>query len=158
LAFICLFGFIKSVDVVKPIIPIFEIKNNDFRWFWILVWVVVVIGTWSREQVDVLKGASLLSDNSGKLNISAMDMWFVIHRYVPFLMLVFLVFRIRDKRFLPSVVKHYIILGILVLLQIFLGAVHIWFVVPAWTQILHVLAGSALLAYSFLLFLSSKRT
>lgn len=157
LAFICLFGFVRSVDVLSPIIPRFSVQNTDFRWFWLLVWFVVIIGTWSREQVDVLKGASLLSDYTGKLNISAMDVWFAIHRYVPFLMLVFLVFRARDKRFVPLVVKHYRILGILVLLQILLGAVHIWFVVPAWTQILHVLAGSALLTYSFLLFLSSKR-
>ena len=157
LAFICLFGFIKSVDVVQPIIPNFAQPNRDFNWFWLFVWAVVILGTWSREQVDVLKGVSMLADDTGKLNIPAMDMWFAVHRYAPFLMLVFLVSRIRNIQLNSPVKNHYWALAVLVGLQIILGVVHIWFTVPAWTQVLHVLVGSALLTYSFLLFLSSKR-
>ena len=162
LAFICLFGFIKATDIVSPIKPAFEVLKSDFKWFWLLILFVVILGTWSREQVDFLKqfGSISMSDNgSGSiLNVNAMDLWFAIHRYLPMAILVFVGYRWWQHKALRNLVKPYMGLFALVLGQISLGIIHIRFVVPEWTQVLHVLLGSALLTYSFLLFLSARKT
>lgn len=162
LAFVCLFGFIKSVDVITPVIPRFTVVNQDFRWFWLLILFVVILGTWSREQVDFLKqfGSIDMSDGGDAriLNVSAMDSWFAIHRYMPLLILAFLGYRWRQFKALRVLLGPYKWLFALVFTQIALGVIHIRFVVPEWAQVSHVLAGSALLTVSFLLFLSSKKT
>lgn len=162
LAFICLFGFIKATDVISPIIDRIESVNHDFKWFWLLILAVVILGTWSREQVDFLKqfgSIGMRNGDSGEiLNVSSMDVWFAIHRYLPMAILVFVGFRTWQAKAISQWYKPYLIVFSLVLSQIILGIIHIRFVVPEWTQVLHVLFGSALLAYSFLLFLSSRKT
>lgn len=162
LAFVCLFGFIKSVDVITPVIPRFTVVNQDFKWFWLLILFVVILGTWSREQVDFLKqfGSIDMLDgvNTRILNVSAMDSWFAIHRYMPLLILAFLGYRCWQFKALRVLLGPYKWVFALVFAQIALGVIHIRFVVPEWAQVSHVLAGSALLTVSFLLFLSSKKT
>jgi cytochrome c oxidase assembly protein subunit 15 len=162
LAFVCLFGFIKSVDVISPVIPRFTVVKNDYTWFWLLILFVVILGTWSREQVDFLKQFGSISMSEGTdpriLNVEAMDIWFAIHRYMPLLILGFLGYRWWQHKALRALVKPYQWLFGLVFAQIALGIIHIRFVVPEWAQVAHVLAGSTLLTVSFLLFLSSKKT
>jgi heme A synthase len=122
----------------------------------------VILGTWSREQVDFLKQFGSISMSEGTdariLNVEAMDIWFAIHRYMPLLILGFLGYRWWQHKALRALVKPYQWLFGLVLAQIALGIIHIRFVVPEWAQVAHVLAGSTLLTVSFLLFLSSKKT
>lgn len=162
LAFVCLFGFIKSVDVITPVIPRFTVVNRDYTWFWLLILFVVILGTWSREQVDFLKqfGSIDMSDgvNTRILNVESMDSWFAIHRYMPLLILAFLGYRWWQFKALRVLLGPYKWLFALVFAQIALGVIHIRFVVPEWAQVAHVLVGSALLTLSFLLFLSSKKT
>lgn len=162
LAFICLFGFIKATDVIAPIMPEVSVVKNDFKWFWLLILSVVIMGTWSREQVEFLKQFGSITMPDGDinqiLNVSGMDIWFGIHRYMPMVILAFLGFRWWQHKALRVLVRPYQYLFLLVLGQILLGIIHIRFVVPAWAQVGHVLFGSALLTYSYLLFLSAKKT
>lgn len=160
LAFFCLFGFVKATDVMGPILPKFRSVKKDFAWFWLLILMVVIMGTWSREQVDYLRQFGSIGTADGDsgqiLNVGAMDFWFAIHRYMPLFIIVFLAYRLWQHKALKELVKYYQILFALVLGQILLGIIHIRFVVPEWAQVGHVLTGSALLTYSYLLFLSAK--
>jgi heme A synthase len=45
---------------------------------------------------------------------------------------------------------------VLCALQIGIGVVHIWFVVPAWAQVSHVVVGSATITYIFAVYLSAR--
>jgi len=156
LAFLCLFAFILSIQKVSPVL---HIHNHDshLNWrllFW-LVFVVVLLGTWSREQVDILKNTNILyldGNAMGMLNFPKMGIAFVIHRYVPLLILIWAVYQYyKLKSF------HWGFVAVLSLLQISLGVIHIVYVVPSWTQIGHVFIGSALLTYSFLVTISYKK-
>ncbi len=161
LAFVCLFAFIKATQVTAPILAEFKSVKSDFTWLWIAVLIIVVLGTWSREQVDYLKQFGSISmqdgDRGSILNVVAMDVWFALHRYVPLILMGFIGFRWWQHKALIQLMKPYRNLFVLVLIQILLGVIHIRFVVPEWAQVMHVLAGSALLSYTFLLFLSAKK-
>ena len=154
----------------------FHDQGSKTKWrilFWI-IFVEVILGTWSREQVDSLKGSSLLyleGDLNGMLNYVGMDWLFMVHRFVPGAILVYSFWEFWKSRKLlganPSNLSNpsnpntttspWFILFILSLLQICLGAIHIVYVVPAWTQIAHVVFGSALLTYSYLVYISYKK-
>jgi heme A synthase len=41
------------------------------------------------------------------------------------------------------------------IVQIALGVIHIWFVIPSWAQVSHVVVGSALISYIFAVYLST---
>lgn len=156
LSFLCLFAFILSIEKVVPILNIHQ-QDSKLNWrilFWV-IFGVVLLGTWSREQVDILKNTNILyleGNPSGMLNFPSMGFAFVIHRYVPGIVLIWALyqyFKIKSS--------HWGFLAILSLLQICLGAVHIVYVIPTWTQIGHVVLGSALLTYSFLVLISYKK-
>ena len=105
------------------------------------------------------------------LNYVGMDWLFMVHRFVPGAILVYSFWEFWKSRKLlganPSNLSNpsnpntttspWFILFILSLLQICLGAIHIVYVVPAWTQIAHVVFGSALLTYSYLVYISYKK-
>ena len=156
LSFLCLFAFILSIQKVAPVLYN-HVQDTKLNWkilFWV-VFVVVLLGTWSREQVDILKNTNVLyldGKTSGMLNFRDMGFAFVIHRYVPGIILLWSIYQyFKMKSY------HWGLLAILSLLQICLGAVHIVYVVPAWAQIGHVVLGSALLTYSFLVLISYKK-
>ena len=48
------------------------------------------------------------------------------------------------------------VIAVLCALQIGIGVVHIWFVVPAWAQVSHVVVGSAIITYIFAVYLSAR--
>jgi len=54
-----------------------------------------------------------------------------------------------------SMSNPFMAIAILCAIQIALGVIHIWFVVPAWTQVAHVVVGSALITYIFAVYLAS---
>jgi cytochrome c oxidase assembly protein subunit 15 len=171
LSFFCLFAFVLAVQKVSPIIKLHH-EGNRSQWFflWLIVFVVVILGTWSREQVDMLKGSSMLyldGNSSGMLNYVGMDWLFIVHRFVPGAILLYSLREYWNSRKLvnqnsadfsnsvkPS--THWLMILVFTVLQICLGAVHIVYVVPAWTQIAHVVLGSALLSYSFMVWLSFR--
>ena len=169
LSFLCLFAFVLSVQKVSPIVKLHQ-EGSFQKWLylWLVVFVVVILGTWSREQVDMLKGTSRLfldGNPNGMLNYMEMDWLFIIHRFVPGVILVYSLREVLKSRRLlvvkhsepTNTITHWFIIFILSFLQICLGAIHIVYVVPAWTQIAHVVLGSALLSYSFIVLLSFRK-
>ena len=171
LAFLCLFAFIKALHVIQPVIPTFTVRNaGTIKWVWIILFVEVILGTWSREQVDALKAfGGLVSKDMGIpiggmsvypeiLNVMGMDGLFAIHRYLPVLILLYTGYQyIQSRRFDDNHIPWQW-LSLFAFTQIGLGVLHIWLVVPAWVQVGHVLLGSAILTYSFLLMLSVNKT
>jgi len=130
---------------------------------------IVIIGAWSREQVDGLRYTGQLyveGDTAGflgwgMLNIFAMDWVFVLHRYMPFVVLGWMIWLMRrlskEQAGLKLPIAHpYMMIALLCALQIALGVIHIWFVVPAWAQVAHVVVGSALITYIFAVYLSAR--
>lgn len=157
LSFICLFAFMKASDVSKSLITEHS-QNNRTQWVFLtgLLFIIVILGTWSREQVELLKSTNSLVELGGStLNIHSMDILFVIHRYSPLLIGLFGFFMFRQSQ-LKAFKSHGFWLFILSLIQILLGIVHIMFVVPKWTQILHVVLGSGLLTYIFAVTMSYR--
>jgi len=157
LSFICLFAFMKASDVSKSLFPVHS-QNNRTQWVFLtgLLFVIVILGTWGREQVEILKATgNLVESNGGMLNIHSMDILFAVHRYSPVVIGVFGFLMFRQSQLKPTE-SHGFWLFVMSLVQISLGAVHIVFVVPIWTQILHVVLGSGLLTYIFAVTLSFR--
>jgi len=161
-SFLCLFGFIAAIQKVSPILTI---HNQEDKKVWTILWFVifieVILGTWSREQVDILRSSSslYLNGNSNEiLNFTGMDALFAVHRYVPGVILILAVVKyFKTNNTFIQFKNHWFWIALLCFMQICLGAVHIVYVVPKWTQISHVVLGSGLLTYSFLVLLSFKK-
>jgi len=153
LAFACLFAFMMALH-----------KHNPYRWpgisnTWLLRWglflgtmTVVLLGTWTREQVDALRMQGILSDGT-HLNMADMDHLFTVHRYLPVLLAFWVVWFLRKlpgESLGTSELPYLLFVGIS-LIQVLLGAVNIWFLIPTWAQLLHVLFGSLLPVLAFYL-------
>ncbi len=160
LSFICLFAFIKAINVVVPVLKHHQQSEKKY-WniLWLALFVVVILGTWSREHIDQLRVAGELIDTeSGWINMAKMDALFAIHRYVPGLILIFAFLRLRaDNKSFFGWSQHWNKIAWLCVAQIAFGAIHIVYAIPQWTQIAHVVLGSGLLTYSYLI-LSAYRT
>lgn len=173
LSFMCLFAYMVSLHKAKS----FSFPGDDLldkkHWFflWVMVFLIVMIGAWSREQVDLLRLKGELYANGdtegflgyGMLNVFAMDWIFAIHRYLPFLILAYAIWWMRkqsDENLLRvRELKGRFPLKILVslcALQIGIGVVHIWFVIPAWAQVCHVVVASAIITYIFAVYLAVR--
>ncbi len=157
LSFICLFAFMRAVHLSKPLLK-WHSQNNLVQWRFLtgLLFVIVILGTWGREQVELLRAQNNLIENGGEiLNIYAMDALFSLHRYSPLIVGLFGFLMYRQTQ-LNAVKSHAFWLFAMSLVQISLGVIHIMYVVPVWTQILHVILGSGLLTYIFAVTLSFK--
>lgn len=155
LSYISLFGFIKAVEVHGTILKTHSI-GKSFQWsvLWKLVLFIVILGTWGREQVELLKIDSKLIEE-GMLNFRAMGKLFAIHRYLPAFVLLFSGYQWFKNKYVNSV-NHWLVIAIISFIQIALGAIHIVYVVPVWTQVLHVVIGSSLVTYLFLVHTSFR--
>jgi cytochrome c oxidase assembly protein subunit 15 len=162
LAFLCLFGFIAAIQKASPILQLHKQEKNKV-WFllWIVIFAEVILGTWSREQVDMLRSNSNLylnGNSNDMLNIFGMDALFAIHRYVPGVILIYALMKyFKSSQMFPKFKNHWYWITLICFMQICLGVIHIVYVVPKWTQISHVVLGSGLLTYSFLVLLSFKK-
>lgn len=171
LSFLCLFAYMVSVHKAVPFRfqGLSMLSSKQWFWLWLSVFFVVIIGAWSREQVDALRlGDQLFVDGDttgflgwGMLNVFAMDALFALHRYMPFVVLGWMIWLMRkqvndsNKATLP--LKHpLMVVALLCVCQIALGVIHIWFVVPSWTQVAHVVVGSGLITYIFAVYLASS--
>jgi len=162
LSFLCLFGFINAIQKAIPVLPMHNQENYKvWLLLWLVIFVEVILGTWSREQVDMLRASSnlFLNGNSNEmLNFMGMDWLFIIHRYVPGVILIYALMKyFKSSQIHPKFKNHWYWIALICFMQICLGAVHIVYVVPKWTQIAHVVLGSGLLTYSFLVLLSFKK-
>ena len=83
LSFLCLFAYMVSVHKAVPFRfqGLSILSSRQWFWLWLSVFFVVIIGAWSREQVDALRlGDQLFVDGDttgflgwGMLNVFAMD-------------------------------------------------------------------------------------
>ncbi len=170
LSFLCLFAYMVSLHKAGSFQ--FEglsvLSRKQWFWLWLSVFFVVIIGAWSREQVDTLRMADALyvdGDTAGflgwgMLDVFAMDWLFALHRYMPFVVLGWMIWLMRQQTLngvsVPrSMSNPFMAIAILCAIQIALGVIHIWFVVPAWAQVAHVVVGSALITYIFAVYLAS---
>ena len=172
ISFFCLFAYMVSMHKAKP----FFFEHTEIlstkKWFgvWVCVFVVLILGAWSREQVDQMRLAGRLyidADETaflgwGMLDVFSMDWLFSLHRYVPFLILGWMLWLIgkepktQDSNgFISKLKKPLWVISMICILQIALGVIHIWFVIPSWTQVCHVVVGSALITYIFAVYLST---
>jgi heme A synthase len=99
----------------------------------------------------------------GMLNVFAMDWIFAVHRYLPFVILGWMIWLMRKEAnkgnvsaSVLSLDNPLMVIAVLCALQIGIGVVHIWFVVPAWAQVSHVVVGSAIITYIFAVYLSAR--
>lgn len=170
LSFLCLFAFMASLHAFRNFS--FEnadlISSNQYFGLWVSVFLIVIMGAWTREQVDVMRMNGTLYAGGEKdflgygiLNVYAMDFIFSLHRYLPFLLLGWMIFLLKkaQKTGRTKPIGYHnplMVIAALASVQIALGIFHIWFVVPAWTQVLHVVVAGALISIIFALYLSSR--
>lgn len=170
LSFLCLFAYMVSLHKAGSFqfAGLSVLSRKQWFWLWLSVFFVVIIGAWSREQVDTLRMADALyvdGDTAGflgwgMLDVFAMDWLFALHRYMPFVVLGWMIWLMRQQTLnggsVPrSISNPFMAIAILCAIQIALGVIHIWFVVPAWAQVAHVVVGSALITYIFAVYLAS---
>ncbi|MFY7758731.1 MAG: COX15/CtaA family protein [Flavobacterium stagni] len=163
LSFVCLFSMIKAylLSVSNNWVSTWKEKQlegssynrNRAVIFWIISWVVVTLGTWSREQTEILRVAgSLISDRDSILNLSGMGWVFVVHRYVPGLLFLVLLSWVYKQNKVDSVDfrSPECVLLITAFLQIILGAIQVVYVLPMWSQVMHIVLGSAFVTLGFI--------
>ena len=172
LSFLCLFAYMVSMHRAKS----FSFQHTDIlnsrKWFglWVAVFAVLILGAWTREQVDQMRLAGTLyvdGDETaflgfGMLDIFEMDWLFSLHRYVPFVILGWMLWLIGkgpkaalEPGFKSKLRRPLWVISMICIVQIALGVVHIWFVIPSWAQVSHVVVGSALISYIFVVYLST---
>ncbi len=163
LSFVCLFSMIKAYTLSNSIhwISNLKLKNTDNVFsnrnkafvFWIVSWFVVTLGTWSREQTELLRvTAALISENDSMLNLSGMGWVFIVHRYVPGILLLVLASWVykQNKVGAVDIKSPEFVLLIIALIQIVLGAVQVVYVLPMWSQVMHIVFGSAFVTLGFI--------
>ncbi len=172
LSFLCLFAYMISMHKAKPFAFQYTETLSSRKWFgvWIVVFVVLILGTWSREQVDQMRLAGTLyvdADETaflgyGMLDVFSMDWLFSMHRYIPFVVLGWMLWLIgkepksdANEGFMAKLQRPLWVISMMSVVQIALGVIHIWFVIPSWTQVSHVVVGSALITYIFAVYLST---
>jgi cytochrome c oxidase assembly protein subunit 15 len=162
LSFVCLFAMIKAfllssennwVSKLSGEGILKSANRNRALIFWIVSWVIVTLGTWSREQTEVLKSAgTLVAEQDATLNLSGMGLVFVIHRYFPILLFLVLLYWVYKQNKDGGV--HYaspeFVLMVVSLIQIMLGAIQVIYVLPMWSQVMHIVFGSAFVTIGFI--------
>jgi len=126
LSFVCLFAMIKAF--------LLSSENN---------WVSKLSGE------GILKSANR---NRAFLNLSGMGLVFVIHRYFPILLFLVLLYWVYKQNKDGGV--HYaspeFVLMVVSLIQIMLGAIQVIYVLPMWSQVMHIVFGSAFVTIGFI--------
>jgi cytochrome c oxidase assembly protein subunit 15 len=162
-SFICLFAFIYGLHQQKP----FRWINNSDEdiqpigvWIiWATIWLIVTLGTWAREETEMLRVShSLIAPGEKILDLRAMGFSFIIHRFLPAGIWLFAAYFLRKQSKFEGM--HYgspwFWIFVVSTLQICLGAVQVVYVLPIWSQTLHIVFGSALLTLSFIWALSEQ--
>lgn len=159
LSFACVFFFMLALHGVKA----FESKTKEPRskYLWLLLLVLILVevllGTFAREMVEFKTSNSTLKLN-GMLDFLGMGPSFIYHRFLPaliFAIAALLAWKYRNEdRFLG---KQLATIAVISLIQICFGALNIVFVLPAYSQILHIVVGSLMPVIVFYYLLASNK-
>lgn len=151
-AFLCLYAFILALQAERPL-P-FATGFKGIASFiplltFVFIFTIVMLGVFSRELVEQL----ILNDNlvkNGELNHRDMGFLFVLHRYLPFILLgtIAYIIRLHKKESQNYKILSWIL--ILSVLQIGLGVINIKWVLPVWTQTVHVVLGACIPVLAFI--------
>lgn len=160
ISFLCIFfGLIAlQADQKFNSIRAGSASTNTWLLFTFAVMMEVLLGTWSRERADYLLAMNSLAGGSGMIDLKAMGMLFMIHRFFPgviFAIAGWNFWKQKDK--IPAAQSGYFAIAIVSLLQICFGAVNTVFVLPAWSQVSHIVAGSLLPVITFYYWLASQK-
>lgn len=158
LAFLCLFAYMVALHRESPFAwathPVVQVSTKWSWGAWLGVWGLVTLGTWAREGVEALRLAGTLGTH--ELNVEGMDFAFVLHRYLPLLLLALSGWQctrlVRARVW--SLTDPWSAILLMSSTQVLLGAVHIVYVVPIWAQVAHIVIGSGLLVAMFVWALS----
>ena len=163
LSFICLFAFIYALH-----------KQSAFRWInnsdedikplgvwiiWATIWLIVTLGTWAREETEMLRTVGrLVATGDNILDLQEMGFSFMVHRFLPAAIWLFAAYFLRKQSNIEGIHfgSPWFWIFVVSTLQICLGAVQIVYVLPMWSQTLHIVFGSALLTLSFIWALSEQ--
>jgi cytochrome c oxidase assembly protein subunit 15 len=166
LSFVCLFAMLYALHLGRKSFWVSPMESSADKvvpnrkkalLFWLISWLVVTLGTWSREQVEFLRVSDLLIDKeTASLNISEMGIVFGVHRYLPALLLLVLIRWVYKqlRRGIVHFASPEFVLMIVALMQIMLGVIQVIYVLPVWSQVLHILLGSAFVTISFIWWIS----
>lgn len=146
LSFLCMFFFMYAVHLQKAFMFRGDSEKWQKPWFYlfILSMVVVIYGTFAREKVEILEGQGLLEQGS-MLDLTAMGIDFAIHRFLPGLIFVYLIWLWWTNRHTSKSQKRFSFILILVVFdQIALGAVNTVYSLPAVSQVGHIVLGALL--------------
>jgi len=158
LSFMCIFFLLLSLNSLAP----FQQKNFGksekqlMIVFFILIMIELVLGTFARERIDLLKQSSVLLAANAEMNLDAMGIQFAIHRYLPgliFLFSMFAYFKFKKQ----NSGNPFKVLAAIVFLQICFGAINIVYLLPPWSQVFHIVFGSFLPCYAFYYCLTSVK-
>ncbi|MBL7900882.1 MAG: COX15/CtaA family protein [Bacteroidia bacterium] len=154
-SFLCLFFGMLALGSHKP----FRFQSTTLKPLWVLLFILVlvevILGTFARETVE---GLGNLDSNvqNGMLPYQSMGLKFTLHRLLPGLVWILSLLGIYLSRRAADRMasKAFAILSLLCLFQIALGAVNIVYVLPAWSQVIHIVLGSFLPLYLFYIHIS----
>lgn len=146
LSFLCMFFFMYAVHLQKP----FVFSGDKEKWqnHWLILFglsmLVVIYGTFAREKVEILEVQGMLQKGS-MLDLTAMGIDFAIHRFLPGLIFVYLIWLWWTNRQTSISQKRFSFILILVVFdQIALGAVNTVYSLPAVSQVGHIVLGALL--------------
>lgn len=152
LSFLCIFFVLVSMHRLQNFQS--ESAHPQSRKWWLVLFislmVEVLLGTWAREQVELLTYTGHLQLENGMLDYIAMGIWFAVHRFLPgaiFLGAGWMYF--QQKKISAITARPFMLLAAFSLFQICFGAFNIVFALPPWSQIIHIVVGSFLPVYAF---------
>lgn len=146
LSFLCIFFFAAALHFDKKFTLNNDNKKLAVHWnvLFIMIMIEVILGTLAREQVEVLTAENLLTAD-GMLNIGGMGLLFAVHRFLPLLLVIYLLWlHRRYKQEYVAQARGFLIVALLSSLQVVLGACNIIWVLPSVAQVLHIVLGALL--------------
>lgn len=149
-SFLCMFFFMKALHLQKPFMNNWSAITHKY---WLLLFfmtmAIVLLGTWSRERVELLISNGNLEAN-GMLNLSEMGLMFAFHRFLPgaaFVLGAWFYFKFKNTD--KSMAMSFFWFTMLAFAQIALGAVNTVYILPAWSQVVHIVLGSAMPVFAY---------
>lgn len=158
-SFLCMFFFMKALHLQKPFANHWSVETSKY---WLLLFVItmaiVLLGTWSRERVELLEAnGTLEADNM--LNLAEMGIMFAIHRFLPgaaLLLGIWLYYKFKSTHHFMSLAFFWF--SLLAFVQIALGAVNTVYILPAWSQVVHIVLGSAMPVFTYYFLLKKDKS